>query len=133
MDINPMAAGLSKVRLERITHHLQRNFIEPGKLAGCQTLVARKGVIGYFSSLGFADLSAQTPVQDDTIFRIYSMSKPVTSVALMQLYERGLFQLNDPISRVIPQWRDMKVYTGSGAPMRKPLSPSRRPSPFGTF
>lgn len=130
MDINPMAAGLSKVRLERITHHLQRNFIEPGKLAGCQTLVARKGVIGYFSSLGFADLSAQTPVQDDTIFRIYSMSKPVTSVALMQLYERGLFQLNDPISRIIPQWRDMKVYTGSGAPYEKTFEPLTSPVTF---
>ena len=88
MEINPMAAGLSKSSLERITDHLQRNFIDTGKLPGCQTLVARKGVIGYFSSLGHADLDAQTPVQDDTIFRIYSMSKPVTSVALMQLYER---------------------------------------------
>jgi len=68
MEINPMAAGLSKSRLERITDHLQRNFIDTGKLPGCQTLVARKGVIGYFSSLGHADLDAQTPVQDDTIF-----------------------------------------------------------------
>ena len=102
MEINPQAAGLSKIRLERITDHLQRNYIDTGKLSGCQTLVSRKGVVGYFSSLGQADTEQQKPVQDDTIFRIYSMSKPITSVALMQLYEHGLFQLNDPISRVIP-------------------------------
>ena len=130
MEINPMAAGLSKSRLERITDHLQRNYIDTGKLSGCQTLVARKGVIGYFSSLGHADLDAQTPVQDDTIFRIYSMSKPVTSVALMQLYERGLFQLNDPISRVIPEWRDMKVYTGSGARREKTFESLASPVTF---
>lgn len=130
MVINPKAAGLSKSRLERITDHLQHNYIDTGKLSGCQTLVARKGVIGYFSSLGYADLQPQRPVQDDTIFRIYSMSKPVTSVALMQLYERGLFQLNDPISRVIPQWRDMKVYTDKGASHEKDFEPLASPVTF---
>ena len=130
MVINPKAAGLSKSRLERITDHLQHNYIDTGKLSGCQTLVARKGVIGYFSSLGYADLQPQRPVQDDTIFRIYSMSKPVTSVALMQLYERGLFQLNDPISRVIPQWRDMKVYTDKGASPEKDFEPLASPVTF---
>ena len=130
MVINPKAAGLSKSRLERITDHLQHNYIDTGKLSGCQTLVARKGVIGYFSSLGYADLQPQRPVQDDTIFRIYSMSKPVTSKYGMQLYERGLFQLNDPISRVIPQWRDMKVYTDKGASPEKDFEPLASPVTF---
>ena len=130
MEINPQAAGLSKIRLERITDHLQRNYIDTGKLSGCQTLVARKGVVGYFSSLGQADTEQQKPVQDDTIFRIYSMSKPITSVALMQLYERGLFQLNDPISRVIPQWQDMMVYAGEGSNHEKRLEPLASPVTF---
>lgn len=130
MNINPTAAGLSKSRLERITDHLQRNYIDTGKLSGCQTLVARKGVIGYCSSLGHADLAQQIPVQDDTIFRIYSMSKPITSVALMQLYERGLFQLNDPISKVIPEFRDLKVYTGVGPHSEKGLEVPASPVTF---
>ena len=71
--------------------------------------IARHGELGYFRSLGFRDLERSLPVEEDTIWRIYSMTKPITGVALLSLYERGMFQLNDPVSRFIPQWRDLKV------------------------
>ncbi|MEY2461344.1 MAG: hypothetical protein QOG30_3174, partial [Acidimicrobiaceae bacterium] len=109
VKIDPDAAGFDAKRLERITEHLTQRYIEPQKIAGCQTLVARHGEVGYFSSLGSMDLERGKPVADDTIWRIYSMTKPITGVALMTLYERGHFQLDDPIHRFIPEWRDLKV------------------------
>ena len=109
MKIDSDAAGLDAGRLERITEHLNRAYIEPGKIPGCQTVVYRHGAVGYFSSLGSMDLERDKPVAEDTIWRIYSMTKPITGVALMSLYERGLFRLNDPVHRFIPEWRDLKV------------------------
>src|SRR5437588_1183158 len=109
MKIDPDGAGLDASRLERITEHLNRAYIEPQKIAGCQTVVYRHGSVGYFSSLGSMDLARGKPVADDTIWRIYSMTKPITGVALMTLYERGHFQLSDPVHRFIPQWRNLKV------------------------
>ena len=109
MKIDPDGAGFDAQRLERITEHLTQRYIEPQKIAGCQTLVARHGEIGYFSSLGSMDLERGKPVADDTIWRIYSMTKPITGVALMSLYEHGHFQLDDPVHRYIPEWRDLKV------------------------
>jgi len=116
MELAPQQAGFSAERLARITDHLNRNYIEPGKIPGCQTLVARHGHVAYFSALGEMDRERGTPLADDTIFRLYSMTKPVTSVALMTLYEQGYFQLNDPVHRLIPAWRDQQVYvSGEGA------------------
>jgi CubicO group peptidase (beta-lactamase class C family) len=109
MKIDPVGAGLDENRLERITEHLQQRYVDAGRIAGCQVAVARHGQVGYFRSLGFRDLSRSLPVEEDTIWRIYSMTKPITGVALMSLYERGMFQLSDPVTRFIPQWRDMKV------------------------
>ena len=126
MDIAPEAAGFSTERLERITDHLNRNYIEPQKISGCQVAVSRHGHPAYFRSLGLMDLERDKPMADDTIFRIYSMSKPITSIALMQLYERGMFQLNDPVHRVIPDWREQKVYVGGEGEhmeVRAPVSP----------
>ena len=118
MEIAPEKAGFDAGRLSRITEHLQRSYIEPGKIAGCQTLVSRHGHVAYFSSLGLMDRERKRPMRDDTIFRIYSMTKPITSVALMTLYEQGYFQLNDPVHRVIPEWRDQRVYvSGEGESM----------------
>src|SRR3712207_2130681 len=114
----PIEAGLDAARLDRITEHLEKNYIAPGKIAGCQTLVARHGHVAYFESLGSMDLERNKPMREDAIFRIYSMTKPITSVALMTLYERGLFQLNDPVHRAIPEWRDQQVWvSGEGAGM----------------
>src|SRR5580692_7912192 len=119
MELAPKQTGLSTARLERITDHLERNYIAPGKIAGCQVAVARHGHLAYFRSLGQMDLERSKPMADDAIFRIYSMSKPITSVALMQLYERGYFQLNDPVSRFFPAWKDQKVWVhGRGAAMQ---------------
>jgi CubicO group peptidase (beta-lactamase class C family) len=125
-DMQPRAAGFAPERLERITEHLNRAYIEPGKIAGCQTLVARHGHVAYFTNLGYADRERKKPIADNTIFRLYSMTKPITSVALMTLYEQGYFQLNDPVARVIPEWRDHRVWeSGEGASMvtRPPDSP----------
>ena len=96
MELATKQAGFSGERLERITEHLQRNYVAPGKIAGCQTLVARHGHVAYFRSLGEMDRERKRPMQDDTIFRIYSMTKPITSVALMQLYEQGLVPAQRP-------------------------------------
>ena len=109
MKVNPEAAGMDGGRLERITDHLRGRYIDPGKIAGCQTVVARRGQIAYFSSLGAMDRERAKPVEEDTVWRIFSMTKPITGVALMTLYERGMFQLGDPVDRFIPEWRGLKV------------------------
>jgi CubicO group peptidase (beta-lactamase class C family) len=109
MKIDPESAGMDVGRLQRIDEHLKIRYLEPGKIAGCQVAVVRRGVIAHYTALGFADRERQIPVAEDTIWRIYSMTKPVTAVALMTLYERGHFQLDDPVSRFIPAWKNMKV------------------------
>jgi CubicO group peptidase (beta-lactamase class C family) len=118
MELAPKNTGLSTARLERITEHLERSYIAPGKIAGCQVAVARHGHLAYFRSLGSMDLERGKAMADDAIFRIYSMTKPITSVALMTLYERGYFQLNDPVSRFFPAWKSQRVWkSGRGAEM----------------
>ena len=118
MELAPQRAGFSAERLNRITDHLNRNYIEPGKIVGCQIAVARHGINAYFKSFGLMDRERRRPMADDAIFRIYSMTKPITSIALMTLFEQGHFQLNDPVSRFIPEWRDHKVWiSGEGAKM----------------
>lgn len=112
-NIDPKSAGFSSIRLQRITDHLEQNYISSGKITGCQTVVARHGHVAYHSTLGLMDRERNLPMRDDAIFRIYSMTKPITSIALMQLYEKGMFQLNDPIHRVIPSWRNQQVYAGN--------------------
>jgi CubicO group peptidase (beta-lactamase class C family) len=122
-------SGLSLDRLERITGHLNRNYIEPGKIAGCQVAVSRHGHLAYFKSFGQMDRERGKAMADDTIFRIYSMSKPITSVALMTLYEQGYFQLDDPVYRVVPEWRDHKVWL-SGDIDNMELVPPTTPMTF---
>src|SRR4051794_17820032 len=78
MELAPKLTGLSTARLERITEHLERNYIGPGKIAGCQVAVARHGHLAYFRSFGQMDRERGKAMTDDTIFRIYSMSKPIT-------------------------------------------------------
>ncbi len=128
MELAPKKTGLSTARLERITEHLERAYIAPGKIAGCQVAVARHGHLAYQRSLGMMDVERGKAMADDAIFRIYSMTKPITSVALMQLYERGYFQLNDPVYRFFPEWRNQRVWiSGEGDDMvlerpRRPVS-----------
>ncbi|MBW2233470.1 MAG: beta-lactamase family protein, partial [Deltaproteobacteria bacterium] len=110
MTVLPESVGLSKDRLERITRHLENRYIRPGKIAGCLTLVARKGEVAYQAALGSMDLERGKAMAEDTIFRIYSMSKPITSVALMMLYEEGAFELSTPVHKFIPEWKNLRVY-----------------------
>ncbi len=109
MNIDATAAGFDPGRLARIAEHLDRSYVAPGKIAGCQIAIVRHGALACFSSLGSMDLERGKAMADDTIFRIYSMTKPITGVALMSLYEQGYFKLADPIHRFIPAFRDMEV------------------------
>ena len=118
MDAQSQWTGLDASRLERIPDHLERNYIGPQKIAGCQVAVARHGHLAYQKSLGSMDLERGKAMRDDAIFRIYSMTKPITSVALMTLYEKGYFQLNDPVSRYVPSWKNHRVWvSGEGDSM----------------
>ena len=105
----PEAVGVSTERLERIRPVMQ-GYVDDGNLPGFLTVVARHGKIVHFETIGMRDVENKKPVEPDTIFRIYSMSKPITSVAVMMLYEEGRFQLGTPVSKFIPQFKNMKVY-----------------------
>lgn len=118
MNTDAAEAGLDEAQLARIDQHITERYIEPGKIAGCQIAVARHGHVAYFKSFGLMDREREVAVQDDTIWRLYSMTKPIVGVALMQLYERGAFQLNDPVHRWIPEWRDLKVRAADGSLVR---------------
>jgi CubicO group peptidase (beta-lactamase class C family) len=108
------SVGFSSERLDRIAPVMQ-SYIDQGKLAGTLTLVARNGKIAYLNAQGMQDKKAGTPMSEDTIFRIYSMSKPVTAVAAMTLWEQGKFHMHDPIAKYLPEFANMKVYvSGSG-------------------
>ena len=109
-------AGMSTERLRRVDEHLQRNYLDTERYAGTLTLVARKGEITHFSPQGLMDAERGKSVRDDTIFRIYSMTKPITSVALMTLYEEGRFQLDDPVHKFIPEWENLRVWVGGAHP-----------------
>src|SRR5919199_6181174 len=124
MLVKAEEAGLSAPRLERIGAHLQR-YIDAGKIAGTLTLVARQGQIAYFEPQGHLELERTRPMQRDTIFRIYSMSKPLTSVGLMMLYEQGLFQLDDPVHKFIPAWADLQVFVSGNYPTFVTAPPAR--------
>jgi CubicO group peptidase (beta-lactamase class C family) len=102
------STGFVQERLGKIDAVINAE-IASGKIPGAVALVARNGKIAYFKSFGFADIDAQTPMQKDSIFRLASMTKAITSVGAMILYERGLFQLNDPVSKYIPEFTNMRV------------------------
>jgi len=105
---SPEEVGLSAERLERIASAIQRS-IEDGRIAGGVALVARHGKVVYVRAVGMADRDAKKPMRTDTIFRICSMTKPITSVAVMMLYEEGRFLLNQPLSDFIPEFKNVKV------------------------
>ncbi len=107
--IAPSEVGLSQVRLDRITRAMESS-VEKGHLAGAIGVVARKGKIAYWETVGMADREAGKPMADDTIFRIYSMTKPIVGVALMTLYEEGRFALLDPVKNYIPELGGLKVW-----------------------
>jgi CubicO group peptidase (beta-lactamase class C family) len=124
MLVKPEEVGLSSQRLERIGVHFQR-YIDAGKVAGTLTLVARQGQIAYFVPQGHLECEGKRPMQHDTIFRIYSMTKPITSVALMMLYEQGRFQLDDPVHKFIPAWDHLRVFVSGNHPTFVTAPPAR--------
>lgn len=122
-EISPGAAGLSCERLSRISTWMHRQ-VELQRLPGLSVLVQRRGQVGFFEAAGLRDVAAGLPLTAETIFRIYSMTKPVTSVAVMLLYEEGLFQLDDPLAKFLPAFERMQVLTGGDAASPQ-LEPAR--------
>lgn len=124
---SPKSVGLSQERLDRITAAMQKH-VDDGLLAGAVAMVAREGKVAYFECVGMQDREKKVEMSPGTIFRIASMSKAITSVAVMMLYEEGKFQLKDPLSRFIPEFRDVKVLASPGdASAQDGLVPARRP------
>jgi len=119
----PETVGLSSERLQRIGTAVQRN-IDDKRIAGAVTMVVRRGQVAWFSAQGMADREAGKPMRPDTMFRICSMSKPITSAAVMMLYEEGFFLLEDPVSKYLPEFRNPKVYVvpATGEPYSIPAT-----------
>ncbi len=107
---SPEAAGMSKRAFDRIEDLLKRRYIDTGRFPGTQLLVFRRGNVVHSAVQGFADLERKAPVKDDTIFRIYSMTKPITSVAFMMLFEEGRVALDEPVHKYIPEWKNLGVF-----------------------
>ncbi|WP_254127017.1 serine hydrolase [Aquihabitans sp. G128] len=114
VEVEPGEVGFDAARLGRVDTAFQR-YVDDGKLPGWLIAVTRHGKLAHLSTYGHRDIEADLPVEADTLFRIYSMTKPITSVAAMMLYEEGRFALKDPISRWLPEFADLRVYTGGGS------------------
>src|SRR6478752_96680 len=122
---SPESVGMSKVALECVDAHLKSRYIDAGRFPGTHLLVYRRGKIAHSSVQGFADLERKLPVKDDTIYRIYSMTKPLTSVAFMMLVEEGLVAIDEPVAKYIPEWKDMGVFVAGTSPSFLTRPPSR--------
>ena len=125
VETDPREVGLDGDRLARIDRHFER-YVDDGRLPGWLIAVTRHGRLAHLSTYGRRDIENDLPVELDTVFRIFSMTKPITSVAAMMLYEEGAFELTDPISRFIPSFRDVKVYR-SGSAINPTLEPASEP------
>jgi CubicO group peptidase (beta-lactamase class C family) len=112
----PQDVGMSAEKLGRVRVAVQ-GLVDEEKIAGASVLVARKGKVVFFETFGMMDKEADKPVGEDTIFRFYSMTKPVTSVAVMMLYEQGKIKLDDTVSKYAGPFKDLKVYDESGTPV----------------
>jgi CubicO group peptidase (beta-lactamase class C family) len=124
----PESAGFSSARLARIDAYVEEQ-VAAGRLAGAVVTVARHGQVVYEGAHGYADLETRTPMRGDELFRLYSMTKPIASVALLTLYEQGRFALTDPLDRYIPEFADLKVYAGKDGDGRPLLTaPTRKPT-----
>jgi CubicO group peptidase (beta-lactamase class C family) len=111
IEVDPAEVGFDTGRLDRLDRHFER-YVDERKLAGWLLTVARHGKLAHVASSGQRDIEAGLPVEADTLWRIYSMTKPITSVAAMMLFEEGGFELTDPVDRYIPSFRDVRVFAG---------------------
>src|SRR5215467_9988319 len=122
---SPEQAGMSKAALDRLENHLKQQYIDAGRFPGTQLLIYRRGKVVHNSVQGFADVERKVPVKEDTIYRIYSMTKPLTSIAFMMLVEEGLVAIDEPVHKYIPEWKDLGVFVAGTAPGFLTKPPSR--------
>ncbi|MDB5635433.1 MAG: serine hydrolase [Bradyrhizobium sp.] len=122
---SPESAGMSKAAFERLEAHLKRRYVDAGRFPGTQLLVYRRGKIVHNAMQGFADVERKPPMKDDTIFRLYSMTKPITCVAFMMLVEEGRVALDEPVHKYIPEWKNLGVFQAGTAPAFFSRPPSR--------
>ncbi len=125
VEVDPGEVGFDAARLARIDAHFQR-YVDDGRLPGYLVAVSRAGQVAHLATYGQRDKEAGAPVELDTLWRIYSMTKPITSVAAMMLYEEGAFELKDPVAKHIPAFADTKVYR-SGSAVNPVLEPQTEP------
>jgi CubicO group peptidase (beta-lactamase class C family) len=112
MTTRPESLGLSTERLKRIDAYFDAKYVQTGKLPFAMTLVARKGELAHHGFSGLMDEAQGKTVEADSLFRIYSMTKPLTSVLFMMLVEEGKVALDDPVHSLIPSWKNLGVYAG---------------------
>lgn len=120
-------AGVARIDKARIDAALRR-FVDAGKIVGASALVVQDDREAYIGTFGMADREAGRPMARDTVVLIYSMTKPLTGVALMQLHEQGKFQLDDPVSRYLPEFASQHVHAGEDADGTPRLVPVQRPA-----
>ncbi len=114
IDARPEEVGLSTPHLARITQWMRR-WVDSGKLPGLLVAIVRNDRLAWFETCGYRDVETKRAVEPDTIYRIYSMTKPITTVAALMLYEEGCFQLDDPVAKFIPAFADTRVFAGGDA------------------
>ena len=121
-------AGMSPERLARLDAHFHR-YVDEGYISGVVTYIVRHGQLVHADAYGYADIEARRPMSQDAYFYVYSMTKPVTSVALLMLYEEGKFQLDDPLADFLPEMANLKLYVGDNADGSMILKdPARQPT-----
>lgn len=125
LEADPAEVGLDPARLARIDSHFRR-YVDDGRLAGATIAVARHDRLAHLTHLGVRDLDSAAPVTDDTLWRIYSMTKPITSVAVLMLAERGALELTDPVSRYIRRSPSSASTAAARRSIRGPTRPSSR-------
>src|ERR1700691_5950025 len=108
--VNPEQIGLSASRLNRVDDVMKRRYVDSGRLPGLLTMIYRQGKLAHTGMAGHMDLERNKSMREDAIFRIYSMSKPITAVALMMLVEEGALGLDDDVATHIPSWKNLGVY-----------------------
>ena len=123
---SPEAVGFDSARLKRLDAAMAK-VVADGRVAGVQTLLARHGKVVAFQTYGKANLETGAPLESDAIFRVYSMTKPITGVAMMILFEEGRWRLDDPITKYLPEMKDLKVWKGQDAKGQPILEPVKRP------
>ena len=111
--VEPELVGVSSERLNRVSE-ISNNYVLKGRVPGIVTMIARKGKLIYFEAYGNRGVESKVKLKKNDLFRIYSMTKPVTAIAAMQLYEKGKFQLNDPITKYLPELNNLKRYNSKG-------------------